>query len=106
MLRMNKVDVGAKPTHNEIIKQAIPTLAGSIAATLNDPAADRFSEDDCQFIKFHGIYQQDDRDLRKTGKKYIFMVRLRLPGGTITPAQYLVCDDLASRHGNNTLRVT
>ncbi len=93
-------------THNETIKEAIPTLAGTIAATLADPAADRFSEDDTQFLKFHGVYQQDDRDLRKTGKKYIFMVRMRLPGGVLTPAQYLVCDDLATRHGNASLRVT
>src|SRR6266446_2985503 len=64
-----------KPTHNEEIKTAIPTLAGAIATTLADSAADRFSEDDAQFMKFHGIYQQDDRDLRKTGKKYIFMIR-------------------------------
>ena len=59
-----------------------------------------------QFLKFHGIYQQDDRDLRKTGKKYIFMVRCRIPGGVLTPAQYLACDDLAARYANNTLRVT
>ena len=59
-----------KRTHNEEIKEAIPTLAGSIAATMHDPAADRFSDDDQQFIKFHGLYQQDDRDLRKTGKRW------------------------------------
>ena len=95
-----------KRTHNEDIKDAIPTLAGHIAATLQDPAADRFSEDDQQFIKFHGIYQQDDRDLRKTGKKYIVMVRGRIPGGVMTAAQWIVFDDLATRYANNTLRVT
>src|SRR5258708_2751991 len=63
-----------KVTHNEVIKQAIPTLAGQIRATLDDTALDRFSEDDGQFLKFHGIYQQDDRDLRKTGKKYMMMI--------------------------------
>lgn len=52
---------GGKPTHNEEIKAAIPTLAGQIAATMADSAADRFSDDDQQFIKFHGLYQQDDR---------------------------------------------
>lgn len=95
-----------KVTHNEQIKAAVPTLAGRIAATLADPAADRFSEDDTQFLKFHGIYQQDDRDLRKTGKKYIMMVRGRIPGGVMTPAQWIAFDDLATRHGNNTLRIT
>ena len=91
---------------NELLKAGCPTLAGTILPTLRDPQADRFSEEDTQFLKFHGIYQQDDRDLRKTGKKYIFMVRLRLPGGVMQPAQYLVCDDLCSRHANGTLRIT
>ena len=57
-------------THNEVIKAAIPTLAGNIAATAAS-GSDQFSADDQQFIKFHGIYQQDDRDLRKTQKKFI-----------------------------------
>ncbi len=97
---------GKKLSHNEVIKEAVPTLAGSIAATLADPAAERFSDDDQQFIKFHGIYQQDDRDLRKTGKKYIVMVRGRIPGGVMSPAQWCVFDDLADQHGNKTLRIT
>jgi sulfite reductase (NADPH) hemoprotein beta-component len=95
-----------KLTHNEDIKAAIPTLAGTIAATIADPAADHFSEDDNQFLKFHGSYQQDDRDLRKTGKKYIMMVRSRVPGGVMTAKQYAVFDLLASTYGNNTLRIT
>ncbi len=96
----------AKLTHNEEIKDAIPTLAGTIAATLNDAGTDHFSEDDNQFLKFHGSYQQDDRDLRKTGKKYIMMVRSRVPGGVMTAKQWQVFDLLASVHGNNTLRIT
>ncbi|MBX3746561.1 MAG: NADPH-dependent assimilatory sulfite reductase hemoprotein subunit [Verrucomicrobiae bacterium] len=105
---MNTAAPGAQPklTHNEAIKEAVPTLAGTIAATLADPNADRFSEDDQQFLKFHGIYQQDDRDLRKTGKKFIMMIRGRIPGGVMSPAQWIVFDDLATRHGNNTLRIT
>jgi sulfite reductase (NADPH) hemoprotein beta-component len=91
---------------NELLKQAAPTLAGTIAATLADPALDRFSEDDNQFLKFHGAYQQDDRDLRKTGKKYIVMVRGRIPGGVMTAAQWITFDDLATRYGNDTLRIT
>ena len=71
-----------------------------------DPAAEKFSEDDEQFIKFHGIYQQDDRDLRKTGKKYMVMIRGRIPGGVMTPKQWITFDDLASTYGNNTLRIT
>jgi sulfite reductase (NADPH) hemoprotein beta-component len=93
-------------THNEVIKDAIPTLAGTIAATIADASIDHFSEDDNQFLKFHGSYQQDDRDLRKTGKKYIMMVRGRIPGGVMSSRQWSVFDDLASRYGNNTLRIT
>jgi sulfite reductase (NADPH) hemoprotein beta-component len=96
----------AKVSHNEVIKAANPTLAGGIGATLHDPAAERFSEDDGQFLKFHGIYQQDDRDLRKTQKHYMFMVRGRLPGGVVPPDQYLVFDDLSTKYANNTLRIT
>jgi sulfite reductase (NADPH) hemoprotein beta-component len=95
-----------KLTHSEIIKDAIPTLAGTIAATLADPANDHFSEDDNQFLKFHGSYQQDDRDLRKTGKKYIMMIRSRIPGGVMAAKQWCVFDDLATKYGNNTFRIT
>ena len=103
---MSDVIDPTKLSKNEHLKQRIPTLAGNIAATLADPTLDKFSEDDEQFIKFHGIYQQDDRDLRKTGKKYIVMIRGRIPGGVMTSNQWKVFDDLATTHGNNTLRVT
>ena len=102
---MIKTDTPPKVTHNEVIKEAIPTLAGNIAATVAS-GTDQFSADDQQFIKFHGIYQQDDRDLRKTGKKYMMMIRGRIPGGIMTPAQWITFDDLATTYGNNTLRIT
>jgi len=95
-----------KPTHNEELKTAIPTLAGNLAATLADTTLDRFTDDDTQFMKFHGIYQQDDRDLRKTGKKFMFMIRGRIPGGVLPPKGYMIYDDLATKYGNNTLRIT
>jgi len=111
---MNKSEiqsaVASKPdqllTHNENIKAACPTLAGNIAATIADPMTENFSEDDNQFLKFHGSYQQDDRDLRKTGKKFMMMTRGRIPGGVMTARQYAVFDQLASDYGNHTLRVT
>jgi sulfite reductase (NADPH) hemoprotein beta-component len=93
-------------TKNEGLKQTIPTLAGNIAATLADPSAVLFSSDDEQFLKFHGIYQQDDRDVRKIAKHYMFMIRGRIPGGVLSSSQYQVFDDLATQHGNNTLRIT
>ncbi len=103
---MNLAETPVKLTHNEEIKTAIPTLAGTIAATLQDAGADHFTPDDYEFLKFHGCYQQDDRDLRKTGKHYIMMVRSRIPGGVMTARQWCVFDDLAARYGNNTLRIT
>ncbi len=102
---MIKTETPPKVTHNEVIKDAIPTLAGNIAATVAS-GTDQFSADDQQFIKFHGIYQQDDRDLRKTQKKFMMMIRGRIPGGVMTPAQWITFDDLATTYGNDTLRIT
>lgn len=95
-----------KLTHNEHLKAGTPTLAGTIVSTIADPAADHFSDDDREFLKFHGTYQQDDRDQRKSGKKYMMMVRGRIPGGVMTSTQWRVFDDLAKRYGNDTLRIT
>jgi sulfite reductase (NADPH) hemoprotein beta-component len=95
-----------KLTHNEVLKAHDPLLAGTIAQTLADPSKDHFSDDDYEFLKFHGIYQQDDRDKRKTGKQYIYMVRARLPGGEVSPAVYLGFDRLSDLYGNHTMRLT
>src|SRR5258705_9492379 len=95
-----------KRTHNEDLKEGNPLLTGTIAQTLIDPAVDCFSHDDYEFLKFHGVYQQDDRDHRKEGKKYIFMVRTKFPGGVLTGEQYLACDQIVSIYCNNTLRIT
>ena len=99
-------EASVKLTRNEELKTAIPTLAGNIAATLADTAADHFSQEDYEFLKFHGVYQQDDRDLRKTAKKYIMMVRSSVPGGILTANQWIAMDNMAAQYGNNTLRVT
>src|SRR5580698_7491246 len=96
----------AKLVRNEGLKEASPTLAGTIGQTLADATTDRFSDDDYEFLKFHGIYQQDDRDKRKIAKHYMFMVRGRLPGGVVKPEHYLTFDRLAEKYGNNTLRIT
>lgn len=95
----------------EEIKADSRQLEGSIAAELH-AAESHFSEEGKQLLKFHGVYQQDDRDLRRERKKeglepaYQFMVRTKLPGGYLTAAQYLAHDDLATRYGNGTLRIT
>src|SRR5947208_270324 len=103
---MITVDSPVKLTRNEGLKEGNPLLSGTISQTLADPSAARFSDDDYEFLKFHGIYQQDDRDTRKAGRTYMLMVRTKFPGGVLTAAQYLACDQLASQYANNTLRIT
>jgi sulfite reductase (NADPH) hemoprotein beta-component len=95
-----------KLSRNEGLKSANPWLGGTIVQSLADGTTDHFSDDDYEFLKFHGVYQQDDRDKRKTGKHYMLMVRTRFPGGVLSGAQYLACDDLARRFGNGTMRIT
>src|SRR6266581_5818959 len=95
-----------KLTKNEGLKEANPLLAGTIAQTLADASAVRFSEEDYEFLKFHGVYQQDDRDQRKVAKQYIMMVRTKFPGGVLTAPQYLACDGLSTQYANDTMRIT
>src|SRR6202051_1170619 len=63
-------------------------------------------------MKFQGVYQQEDRDVRQarkaagTEKAYQFMVRSRIPGGVLTAEQYLAQDDIAGQYGNDTMRIT
>ena len=98
---------GSKPlSRNEGLKENFPTLCGTIGQTLADPNAERFSDDDYEFLKFHGIYQGDDRDKRKIAKQYQFMIRGRLPGGIVTADQYIAFDDISCRYANKTLRIT
>lgn len=100
--------LGAEPSEVEIIKEKSDYLRGTIAASLAD-STDKFSEEDKQLIKFHGMYQQKDRDKRKEGeseKTTIFMLRGRIPGGRLTAEQYLAWDHLASRFGIGSLRLT
>lgn len=105
---MNDKDLSAV----EHIKKRSNYLRGTLVESLADPATGALAEDDTQLSKFHGFYQQDDRDVRadRTRRKlepaYQFMVRVRLPGGIATPAQWLALDALATAHGNGTLRLT
>ena len=102
----------AKPSKVEELKAASQGLAGPLWEELADTTTDRVSEDSYQLLKFHGSYQQDDRDLRQQRKKqkldraWSFMVRTKFPGGRLTAEQYLLADELASTVGNNTLRIT
>lgn len=92
----------------EAAKLRSDALRGTIAPVLADPAAGSFGEDDQVSLKFHGIYQQDDRDSRSqaAGKIYSLMIRVRIPGGALTAGQWLALDDLADRTGAGSLRLT
>ncbi|CAR23029.1 sulfite reductase (NADPH) subunit beta [Lachancea thermotolerans CBS 6340] len=101
-----------KPITNEDIKIESNFLRGTIVEGLADDSTGAISASDQQLTKFHGIYMQDDRDIRDTRKAqglepyYIFMSRIRLPGGKATPEQWLVLDHLADKTGNGTVKVT
>src|SRR5437867_779081 len=103
---MINTETAVKLSRNEGLKEANPLLTGTIHQTLADSAAKCFSADDYEFLKFHGVYQQDDRDKRKVAKQYIMMIRTKFPGGTLTAPQYLECDRLATKYANDTIRIT
>lgn len=96
----------------ERIKAASRHLRGTLADGLVDPLTGAIAESDAQLSKFHGIYLQDDRDLRKERKlqklepAYSFMIRARIPGGLVTPAQWLVMDRIATAYANASIRIT
>ncbi|MGH8164713.1 MAG: sulfite reductase, partial [Rhodanobacteraceae bacterium] len=100
------------PSPLERIKLASDHLRGSLRHSLADPVTGALREEDTQLIKFHGSYQQDDRDLREERRRsklepaYAFMIRTRLPGGVVTPAQWLQLDRIASAYAERGLRIT
>lgn len=99
------------PSPVEKIKDESCGLRGTIQETLASDAT-HLGEEDATLIKFHGSYQQDDRDLRVERKKegldkaWSFMVRTKCPGGDVTAERYLILDRLADEVGNGTLRIT
>jgi sulfite reductase (NADPH) hemoprotein beta-component len=104
--------MSAEVSRNERIKEASRFLRGTLSEGLAEIATGAIADDDAQLVKFHGTYLQDDRDLRpertkkKLEKAFAFMVRLRLPGGVCTPAQWLALDRIARDYANGTLRLT
>jgi len=104
--------MSTNPSPNEAIKANSRFLRGTIADGLTRVETGALSDDDQQLTKFHGIYVQDDRDLRaergrkKMEKAFIFMARMRVPGGVLTPAQWLSAEKIAWERGNGTLRLT
>lgn len=102
----------AKRAEVERIKDTSNYLRGTLVNSLKDPLTGALAEDDTQLSKYHGIYQQDDRDLRDERRRqklephYQFLVRIRAPGGICTPTQWLEVDRIANTWCNHTIRLT
>jgi sulfite reductase (NADPH) hemoprotein beta-component len=102
----------AKPSPIERIKTQSDGLRGSLAQSLEDPVTGALAESDQALVKFHGMYLQDDRDRRaeRTEKKlewlYSYMIRLRLPGGLITGAQWAGLHHIAGAYSTGTIKIT
>lgn len=102
---------GKQESKVEGIKRNSQHLRGNIVEELQQDST-HFGDDSIQLLKFHGMYQQDDRDLRSARRKagldkaYSMMIRARIPGGVLTAAQYLTFDAIADTYGNSTMRIT
>ena len=96
----------------ETIKEKSNYLRGTLEESLRDEITGAIADDDTQLIKFHGSYQQADRDLDSERKRqkleplYSFMIRVRAPGGIVTAKQWQRLDDLADEYGNGGLKLT
>lgn len=96
----------------EGIKQRSRGLRGTLDQSLQNQITGALADDDKNLIKFHGIYEQDNRDRReiraqkKLERDFSFMVRLRLPGGFMTPAQWLATDEITTAHASPVIKVT
>jgi len=101
-----------EPITNEHIKAASGYLRGTITEGLEDLSTGALAPSDTQLTKFHGIYQQDDRDIRDERQAqgvepaYSFMIRVRMPGGVCKPRQWLQMDQIADEHGSGTFKIT
>src|SRR3989337_3620086 len=88
----------------ERIKKASDGLRGTIEKSLENEITGAISEDDTALVKFHGMYQQDDRDRRderaakKLDRLYSFMIRLRLAGGFLNPEQWVAIHEIAGEN--------
>jgi len=97
---------------DETLKANSNQLRGTITKSLFDPITGAVTANDTKLMKFHGIYQQDDRDIRDERRRqklepaFTFMARVRLPGGVLSASQWLKLDELGRAHGGETLRLT
>jgi sulfite reductase (NADPH) hemoprotein beta-component len=101
-----------KLSPNESLKENSDYLRGTLAEEIADTNTGSICADSQQLSKFHGMYLQDDRDVRagrrkkKLEKSYSFLIRVRLPGGVSTPEQWLAMDSIADQYANGTLKIT
>ena len=101
-----------KLSSTEKIKTASNGLRGTLTESLKDELTGMVRENDHALVKFHGMYEQDDRDLReeraakKLDKLYSFMIRLRIPGGHLTPEQYIATHHIAGKYTTGTIKIT
>ncbi|MDT0649017.1 assimilatory sulfite reductase (NADPH) hemoprotein subunit [Autumnicola edwardsiae] len=101
-----------KLSEDEYIKDKSNFLRGTIKESLRNPLTGALDPDDVKLIKYHGSYQQYDRDLDTERKKqkleplYQFMIRVRTPGGITTPKQWIALDKLSDQYGNGTMKLT
>ncbi len=104
--------MATSPSDVERIKARSRHLRGTLVESLKDPLTGAIAEDDTHLSKFHGVYQQDDRDVRNERKRqrlepaYSFMIRARVPGGVCTTDQWLNMDEIARTRANGTIRLT
>jgi len=102
----------ANLTAIERIKEKSDGLRGTLAEGLKDELTGAIGEDDQSLVKFHGMYQQDDRDRRderaekKLERLYSFMIRLRIPGGFLTPEQWIAIHNVAGQYSTGTIKIT
>ncbi|MCH9664204.1 MAG: NADPH-dependent assimilatory sulfite reductase hemoprotein subunit [Gammaproteobacteria bacterium] len=108
----DKDELASNPSDVEIIKDRSAYLRGTLEKSLADPVTGAIAPDDTQVSKFHGIYQQDDRDIRLDRERrrlepaWSFMIRVRIPGGILSAEQWLMLDRIANSYGVNHFKLT
>ncbi|MBN1984841.1 MAG: NADPH-dependent assimilatory sulfite reductase hemoprotein subunit [Prolixibacteraceae bacterium] len=109
---MNDAILWEELSEVEKIKYDSNYLRGTLPESLADPITGAIRASDAQLSKFHGIYQQTNRDtdkerkLQKLEPEYSFLIRVRIPGGVVSPQQWLQMDDLSNQYANETLKIT
>jgi sulfite reductase (NADPH) hemoprotein beta-component len=112
MSHKNESPIPGSESSVEKIKKASDGLRGTVEQSLENEITGAIAEDDQAVVKFHGMYQQDDRDRReeraakKLDRLYSFMIRLRLPGGFMTAEQWAATHDIAGENSTGVIKIT